>query len=250
MKHKKGELPLHEIGGTNIDNDNQDSVESLSTSDGSQEVLDPSQSPTSLTDSNDGNEFRRMEEGDEDEDVEVGGLMTDETIHTRAGDEFLRPTNQASQQSVVLMLDDSRAENGSDHVFAASRFDSMRSKTKEENSDRSESSKSFDDTPNHIRRTLDYNESDSEIDDDPSVIEEADRVENEIRKNLCFITLTTFGLKLFNKLMECMFGNGNDLQQEVTAHVMEDITQTSISNSAGAVAGGAGGQGGAAAQAQ
>ena len=176
-----------------------------------------------------------MEEGIEDnEDNDVGGLMPDESINTIAGDEYLRP--KSKQLKVVFTLDNSEI---------------MKTGTKEEEDDGSSSSFQEKDY-NFIRRTLDYDEdnSDSEIFDDPSVIEEADRVENAIKHNLTFLAVSMFALKVFNKIMQCLFGDNGDIQQELTTHAMDDLTNTSVSNSVTLGGGGGGGQGGAAAQAQ
>ena len=175
--------------------------------------------------------------------------MADESINTIAGDEYLRPNNINRLRRVVLTIDDSQNTDESERLVTGPELDMIKSKTREEENESSESSRSFQDDYNSIRRTLDYDESsNSEIFDDPSVIAEADQVENAIRHNLAFVAMATCILKLFNKLMECLFGNDN-VQQEIATQAMDDLTGTSVTNSSG-VAGGGGGQSSAAAQAQ
>lgn len=214
-------------------------------------------SSLSEDDSSEDNHTRRMEEGLEDDDdpdfAMGGGLMADESLYTVAGDEFLRPRGSTARR-VLFTLDDSQNDEDADDSeprFSGAQFDVMKKRmVDEEGEDYSESSTSFKDDYNFIRRTLDYEEdfSDSEIEDDPSVIEEAERVETEIRKGVGWVALTVIGMKIFNKLMDCLMGEG-DIQQEVTAHVVDDLTN-SINGSSGGILGVGGQGGGAAAQAQ
>ena len=153
---------------------------------------------------------------------------------------------------VVVFVDDSQHSQRM-RPLTGETFELMKSKLAEtskefhENDDDDDESSSFYTDNKDIRETLDYQEDDFDdlsYEDDPTVIEEADRVEQEIRKNMTWVFLAMIATKLFAKIMECLCGGGG-IEQEVTAHVAEDVTNSTrgglMATSSGAGQGGGGG---------